>query len=323
MKPLVAFAGGALLAAAGFGIFLLGRKSAEAPAPVVQAVVPAPAPSVTPVPEVTPTPAPPVESKAAVAPNWRKASDVRPGDVRQSKPVGKPSPMEAAPSSPVVAAAPATPTVAAAPAPTPEPVVAEAQKPAPTPMGILRPDAAQPPAPMPANRVTIAAGTLLTVRLQETLSSEKNKDGDHFSAILDQPLVVEGFVLAERGARVEGRVVDSVQAGRVKGVSELGVELVSLTTSDGQRVRLSTEEYKKEGERSRGADAAKVGALAGIGAAIGAIAGGGKGAAIGAGVGGGAGAGTVLATRGKATVLPVETRLSFRTKTAVTVTERR
>lgn len=62
--------------------------------------------------------------------------------------------------------------------------------------------------------------------------------------------------------------------------------------------------------------------MAAIGAAIGAIAGGGKGAAIGAGVGGAAGAGTVLATRGEDASLPSETRVTFRLKNPVTITER-
>jgi hypothetical protein len=71
------------------------------------------------------------------------------------------------------------------------------------------------------------------------------------------------------------------------------------------------------------ADAAKVGGAAAVGAVIGGIAGGGKGAAIGAGVGGGAGAGDVLLTRGKPATLPSETRLSFRLRTPVTITEKR
>jgi hypothetical protein len=183
----------------------------------------------------------------------------------------------------------------------------------------------EPPAPPPPpklNTVTIPAGTLLTVRLSEALASNKNQAGDSFRATLDQPLVVDGFVIAERGARAEGRIVDTTEAGRVKGVAELGVELVRLTTSDGQRLALQTETFRKRGETSVGGDAAKVGAAAGIGAAIGAIAGGGKGAAIGAAVGGAAGTGGVLATRGKAAELPVETRISFKLTNAVTVTEK-
>jgi hypothetical protein len=169
---------------------------------------------------------------------------------------------------------------------------------------------------------TLSVGTLLPVRLGETLSSERNKEGDAFTATLDRALVVDGFVVAERGARLEGRVVEAVEAGRVRGVAHLAIELVRLTTADGQRIALRTEPFRKEGQAERGRDAAKIGAGAAIGAAIGAIAGGGRGAAIGAGVGGAAGTGTVVATRGKAAELPVETRISFRVNETVTITEK-
>lgn len=177
-------------------------------------------------------------------------------------------------------------------------------------------------APREPHKVTIPAGTLLTVRLSESLSSAKNQAGDSFTASLDQPLVVDGFVIAERGSRLEGRILEAEQAGRVRGVASLAIHLVRLHTSDGQDVRLQTEKFVKQGPTSTGEDVKKVGAGAAIGAAIGAIAGGGKGAAIGAGVGGAAGTGTVMATRGKAAVLPSETRISFRLQEAVTLTER-
>jgi hypothetical protein len=41
------------------------------------------------------------------------------------------------------------------------------------------------------------------VRLVDGLSSERNAPGDAFLATLDKELVVDGFVIAERGARVE------------------------------------------------------------------------------------------------------------------------
>lgn len=170
--------------------------------------------------------------------------------------------------------------------------------------------------------VTLAAGTLLSVRIGETLSSARNQVGDTFLATLTQPLVVDGWVIAERGARVEGRVVDAAQAGRVKGTSHLGISIVRLATSDGQYVRVRTESFVKDGASSTGTDAAKVGAGAAIGAIIGAIAGGGKGAAIGAGAGGAAGAGDVLLTRGKPAEIPVETRVNFKVQDSVTITER-
>jgi hypothetical protein len=134
---------------------------------------------------------------------------------------------------------------------------------------------------------------------------------------------VDGLVIAERGARVEGRVTASNLGGRVKGVSSIAVELTRIHTSDGQNVTIHTDPFERRAEASHGEDAAKIGGGAALGAIIGAVAGGGKGAAIGAGAGGAAGAGTVLATRGKPAALPSETRIPFRLSSAVTLTERR
>ena len=66
----------------------------------------------------------------------------------------------------------------------------------------------------------------------------------------------------------------------------------------------------------------KSGSAQDLGAAIGAIAGGGKGAAIGAGVGGAAGTGAVLTSRGQAAEVPPETRMSFRLREPITLTEK-
>lgn len=217
---------------------------------------------------------------------------------------------------------PAPPAESSAPARTETPTVTPAE---PTPQASAAAPAPPPTpaAPPPPRTVTIPAGTLLSVRLAETLDSGKLKAGDTFTATLDKPLVIDSLVIAERGARLEGRVLEAEQAGRVRGVSSLSIHLTRLHTSDGQVVQIPTDPFRKQGETSRGDDAKKVGIGAGIGAAIGAIAGGGKGAAIGAGIGGAAGAGTVAATRGREVVLPVETRLDFRVSGPVTITEKR
>jgi hypothetical protein len=170
--------------------------------------------------------------------------------------------------------------------------------------------------------VTLAAGTLLPVRIGESLSSARNQPGDTFLATLTQPLVIDGFIIAERGARVEGKVVDATQASRVNGSSHLGIAIVRLATADSQNIRIRTAPFVKDSASSAGTDAVKIGAGAAIGAVIGAIAGGGKGAAIGAGAGGVVGAGDVLLTRGKPAEIPVETRVSFRVQDSVSITER-
>ncbi len=286
-----------------------GQQAAAPPSPVPVASAPQPAPAQ---PDAAP---PPVVAPAVSQPASSPAEPAR----RKPSPTREKSKQKLAENRPPeLINAQATQTPAA-------PADAPAAQPAPpTPEALNPPPAAveAPPPPREPHKVTIPSGTVVTVRLGETISSGKNHPGDSFTATLDQPLIVDGFAIAERGARVQGKIIDAQQAGRVKGVSQLSIQLTKLHTSDGQDIALSTEKFAKEGPTSKGDDAKKVGIGAALGAAIGAIAGGGKGAAIGAGVGGAAGAGTVAATRGKEVELPVETRVTFRLQEPVTVTER-
>ncbi|MCX6585100.1 MAG: hypothetical protein NTX13_00780 [Acidobacteria bacterium] len=231
------------------------------------------------------------------------------------------------------------PGAASAPAPTADATASATPRPVPVPVPVLNSPVAEPAAPVAQTRpaappppppppppepmkVTLKAGSVIAIRLGETLDSEKNATGDSFSASLAEPLVIDGFVIAERGARVSGKIVDRERAGRVKGVAVLQLALTEITTADNQRVPIVTDAFLQKGPDTTKSDAAKVGIATGIGAAIGAIAGKGKGAAIGAGAGGAAGAGTVLATRGKPAVLPAETLLRFQVTQAVTITEK-
>jgi hypothetical protein len=160
--------------------------------------------------------------------------------------------------------------------------------------------------------LTVPAGTIVVVRINEFLSSDRNQIGDAFTGELEQPIVVHGWVVARRGQLVTGKVEEAQKAGRVKGVSRLGVELTDLTIVDGHQVPVLSELQKASGGTSRGQDAATIGTTTGLGAAIGAAADWGTGAAIGAGAGAAAGIATVLLTRGRPTILEPETRLSFR-----------
>src|SRR5215470_1830495 len=178
-------------------------------------------------------------------------------------------------------------------------------------------------APPPPPRVfTIRAGTPIAIYTAKELSTKTAKNGDLFTASLARPIVDGDWVIAKRGALVEGFIVNSDPGGRVKGRAKMTVKLRSLQLADGPTVALSTSSYTKEAKSTKKKDAMKIGIGAGIGAAIGAIAGGGKGAAIGAGAGGGAGAGLVLATRGYPAVIPSESQLTFRLQGPITVTKR-
>jgi hypothetical protein len=264
---------------------------------------------------VAQTPASPPPAEPVKMPPVRKAV-AKPSPSAAARPPRQPAGTDAVARQESATPQPAPAAEPPAPPPPPPAPATSASNAAPV-------EAAAPPPPPPPRTVTVAEGTLLPVRLAESLSTEKIKEGDSFTATLDKALTVDGLVVAERGARVEGRVVEAVEAGRVRGVALLSIRLVRMQTSDGQRVEIQTDAFRKEGETTRRDDAVKVGGGAGIGAAIGAIAGGGKGAAIGAAIGGAAGAGTAAATRGKPVILPVETRIDFRISRPVTLTEKK
>ena len=171
--------------------------------------------------------------------------------------------------------------------------------------------------------LTLPAGTVIRVRVNEWLSSDRNLPGDTFSAVLDQPIVVDGWVVGRRGQSETGRVSVAKKAGRVTGTSQLGVELSEVTLVDGQQLSIQTELLKSSAGTSHGQDAAAIGTTTGVGAAIGAIADGGRGAGIGAGAGAAAGIIGVLATRGKPTIIFPETVLTFRLQTPITISTER
>jgi hypothetical protein len=165
--------------------------------------------------------------------------------------------------------------------------------------------------PVPST-LTVPPGTIVAIRINEFLSSDKNQIGDPFTGVLAQPIIVNGWVVARPGQVVTGKVKEVQKAGRVKGVSKLGVELTDVTLVDGRQVPVLTELWKGSGGTTHGNDAATIAGGTGVGAAIGAAADWGTGAAIGAGAGAVAGIATVLLTRGRPTVLVPESELSFR-----------
>jgi hypothetical protein len=163
---------------------------------------------------------------------------------------------------------------------------------------------------VPAGKVTIPGGARLRVSLIDGVSTNQSSPGDEFLASLAEPVVVDGKMVLEKGTKVQGRVVDVSESGRVKGRASIRLILTDILV-DGKYVEISTKPFVAAAESSVKRDVGIIAGGAGIGAAIGAIAGGGSGAAKGAAIGGGAGTGTVLATKGKDLHYPPETRLNF------------
>jgi hypothetical protein len=196
------------------------------------------------------------------------------------------------------------------------------------PIRAVNEDQALPPPVVPSNDppqphiITLPPGTDVTVRLNETISTDHNYTGDTFRATLDHPIILDGFIIADKGSKVLGKIVGVDKAGKFDGTSNLQLALMEINTTDGQRVPIQTSFVDRKGPApNRREEAAKVGGGAVLGAIIGAIAGGGKGAAIGAGAGGAVGAGTVMVGKGRPAIIPTETQLMFQLSAPKTITE--
>jgi len=80
--------------------------------------------------------------------------------------------------------------------------------------------------------VTVPAGTRLVVYPNSTLNSGKNKSGDRFSVILAADLAADGVLVARRGDKIFGTVVESKKAGRVVRKAGMILELNDIVIND-------------------------------------------------------------------------------------------
>jgi hypothetical protein len=158
---------------------------------------------------------------------------------------------------------------------------------------------------VPEREGEINEGTLLRVRMQETLSTATTAAGTKFTAEVMEPVTNKGRVIIPIGSILEGQVT-SVHAGRrISGAASLHLEPESVTLPDGTMyvvhaqlidTTLGSFNVDREGtlkRRDRAKETLAVTALTtGSGAVAGAMIGGGVGAVVGAGIG--AGASTVM-----------------------------
>jgi BON domain len=178
--------------------------------------------------------------------------------------------------------------------------------------------ATNPPTPVPAppvekpkpQPIVVPAGTTLTVRVEQALSSKDSQAGQTFLATLAQPVSVSGKTAIPADSSVSGTVVSAKEKGKIKGEGELALSLTSITLH-GRNHAIQTgvldSTVKGKGKRT----AKTTGGGAAGGALIGGLAGGGKGAGIGALVGAGAGLVGGAMTGNKQVEIPAESALTF------------
>jgi outer membrane murein-binding lipoprotein Lpp len=216
------------------------------------------------------TPAPPNETAPPPAPG-NNAAQPAPAPRKKSAPPSEATPLSRQEATPAAEAS-ATPT----PTPTPTP--------APTP-------------------IVIAAGTTISIRTTNAITTKDPQTKQDFQASLSRPLFVGSQVVIPKGAPAAGAIPTAESAGRIKGEGTLKLVLTTLTVN-GKAYQVSAEpvviKAKGRGKRS----AAMIGG--------GGLAGGGKGAAIGAMAGAAAGTAGATMTGKRDVELPAESIVSFR-----------
>ena len=160
-------------------------------------------------------------------------------------------------------------------------------------------------------KVMVPAGTRILIRTANSIDSSKQQAGYRFTASLETNLQAGDVVVARRGTPVYGVLGSASSAGRVKGSSELGLELTDIVIN-GTSYPLMTSTYEIKGKGEGSNTTKKVAGGAGLGALIGGLAGGGKGAGIGALAGAGAGTAVASTKKGQQLSIPSESLLEFR-----------
>jgi hypothetical protein len=172
-----------------------------------------------------------------------------------------------------------------------------------------------------ANRpepVTVAELTPIHVTLDQAISSNQSRPGDHFDATISEPVVVDGKTVVPQGAHAEGIVVDAKPSGRLMGRARLQLALQSVDVG-GQPYDLRTTSSARIGRDHKKRNWAWIGGGAGGGALIGAAAAGGKGALIGGPIGAAAGTTVAFVTGHRDIKLRPETPVTFKLAEPLTI----
>lgn len=105
----------------------------------------------------------------------------------------------------------------------------------------------------------IPAGSLVTVHLQSLLSSATSHSGDSFEAILVEPLVVRGQVIAPRGAILAGKILEAKPAREPEEPGYMRLALIALSLN-GKSVPIQTSNIFLKGGFHQKRNPATVGA---------------------------------------------------------------
>ena len=168
--------------------------------------------------------------------------------------------------------------------------------------------------------INIPQGTVISVRMIDNISSDQNNAGQTFRGSIADAIRMGNRTIVPRGATAYVKLVDVSSAGRVKGRSELKLQLERIVVGNHSYVVASNiVAFRGKSESKKTGKSAGIGALAGGG--LGALLGGGKGAAIGAAVGAGAGVATNAAKKGEQVRIGSESLVRFQLSAPLRIRE--
>jgi hypothetical protein len=148
------------------------------------------------------------------------------------------------------------------------------------------------------NNISLPAGTMLRVKLLQTLTTS-SKSGDNFSGRVTDPVMIDGKAVVPVGATVQGRVINANEPRRVSGKPTITIFPDTLIMPNGDFFTLNatlqnTDLYNGTSVNNEGQfkgkgydnkDLIEMGAGTGGGMLVGGLIGGGKGVLIGGAVG--------------------------------------
>jgi hypothetical protein len=118
--------------------------------------------------------------------------------------------------------------------------------------------------PAEGERVTLPPDTIISVRIADEISSNKNHTGDMFTGIVDPSVLVHDHVVIPRGTEAHVRMAEDKKGGHIHGKAQVSLELVGLVVN-GRRLGVESDPEV----RGQGAVAGKVKAEAKSGDHIG------------------------------------------------------
>jgi hypothetical protein len=165
--------------------------------------------------------------------------------------------------------------------------------------------------PQPVS-VSIPAGTMLTIRIDQRISVKTSRAGDTFTGeVVDPVLAGDNSVLVPKGALVGGVVDVAHRRGHFKGRSLLKLRLTSLTLN-GTQYPLTTRDLARSKKGNGRRSTALIAGGAGMGMLVGGVASGGVGLVVGGLVGGGAGTAAAGLTGNRDIDIPAEAIVRFK-----------